>query len=406
MAAIPRPQEVVEITTPMPGVSLCGGTGLFTRRFSSIKKRYYESEYTKYVLAGLPLPYMPYLHQMWDDHYVNGSTPSGAYASIHWCFGGMSADLVPWTDLEKAASIDFYKRLTDQDSFNLAVSLAEMKETVGMIAHSATRLGLAYRYLRRGKVGAAFTALNISSRKKLSANDVKLAGLPRRKGGWTANYHRKHLEHMVPKNQRKLRDFAANTWMEIQYGWTPTLLDVYGAAKFAADYFNNRSFDLELHGQAKVDFSGPGRVGSPSNVTGSCHTQAVVRYQARLAVIDPNLRLAASLGLTNPALVIWEKIPFSFVVDWFYNCSAQLEALTVMQGYSVRESMKTRYSLQTYEGSSNRSDYPCSMQGTTLLVERTLGGIPSVTMPSFNLSGVLGIPKALTSLSLLRQLTK
>ena len=39
--------------------------------------------------------------------------------------------------------------------------------------------------------------------------------------------------------------------------------------------------------------------------------------------------LASALGLNNPAAIIWEAIPYSFVLDWLFNLSGQLNRLAI-----------------------------------------------------------------------------
>lgn len=46
------------------------------------------------------------------------------------------------------------------------------------------------------------------------------------------------------------------------------------------------------------------------------------------------LHIPAALGLTNPASVAWELVPFSFVVDWFAPVGDWLNALDATLGYS------------------------------------------------------------------------
>jgi len=39
------------------------------------------------------------------------------------------------------------------------------------------------------------------------------------------------------------------------------------------------------------------------------------------------------LGITNPLLIGWELVPFSFVVDWFLPVGNWLESVDAMLGY-------------------------------------------------------------------------
>jgi len=399
-----RPRILVDETTSSNGRSICGGT-LYTSSYYEKIQRYVETDYRKYIALGLPLPYMPYERHRVVKSFSNGySSRYNGYAHLAWCYGGIGLATPNWDSLDTNARKALYSNISDKDSLNLAVSLAEMRETVGLVASTATRLGLAYRNLRRGRVRDAFTALGIHPKQKLSKNDIRLAGLPKRKGGWTAGYHQKHMLSLVPQSQRKLDNFAANAWLELQYGWKPLLSDVYGAAKFAADFFNNRRFDIEVSGQSKDVYSGIGRAGSPTNVDSTSSYTAVVKYGARLRVTNANLRLAAGLGFTNPLLIAWELIPFSFVVDWFVDIGPTLAALSALHGYSVTESYKVTFLSGDAEGTAKSADFPCSGTVNEFRMTRTTGAsLPSIPMPSFNIKDALGITRATSAIALLVQ---
>jgi hypothetical protein len=45
----------------------------------------------------------------------------------------------------------------------------------------------------------------------------------------------------------------------------------------------------------------------------------------------------ASIGLINPSTVVWELIPFSFVVDWFLPIGNFLHGLSALTGTSTQQ---------------------------------------------------------------------
>jgi hypothetical protein len=53
-----------------------------------------------------------------------------------------------------------------------------------------------------------------------------------------------------------------------------------------------------------------------------------------------------SLGLTNPALVAWELVPFSFVVDWALPIGDWLSSLDAMLGYDSNNTWSSISTLQ------------------------------------------------------------
>lgn len=63
----------------------------------------------------------------------------------------------------------------------------------------------------------------------------------------------------------------------------------------------------------------------------------LVTAKGQLLVSDPSVVTAGELGLTNPALVAWELVPYSFVVDWFLPIGDWLQAQTSLLGLSFSD---------------------------------------------------------------------
>ena len=68
--------------------------------------------------------------------------------------------------------------------------------------------------------------------------------------------------------------------------------------------------------------------------------QAVLEIEQRCDVFlvyglaNPVFAELSSLGLINPVEIVWEVLPYSFVVDWGFQISDWLSALTADIGYS------------------------------------------------------------------------
>jgi hypothetical protein len=71
---------------------------------------------------------------------------------------------------------------------------------------------------------------------------------------------------------------------------------------------------------------------------GQCDVTWQNDYEVRVFLVykllSPVLAEMSSLGLINPAEIVWELLPYSFVVDWFVPVSAWLSALTADVGFS------------------------------------------------------------------------
>jgi hypothetical protein len=124
-----------------------------------------------------------------------------------------------------------------------------------------------------------------------------------------------------------------------------------------------------------------------------------------MKIIPDSVRNVSALGLTNPALVGWELVPFSFVVDWFTPIGSWLESLTAFEGYNVvAKSLSYTYSSIAY-GEYLLKGATCSH--TVNNHERlTSFTTPSYPSPLLNFGARLGKKRFTSALALLRQAFK
>lgn len=65
------------------------------------------------------------------------------------------------------------------------------------------------------------------------------------------------------------------------------------------------------------------------------------RVKLWLKISNPQLSQLQQLGLTNPALVAWELVPFSFVFDWFISVGQYLQGITALHGVTILKAMQS-----------------------------------------------------------------
>lgn len=185
-----------------------------------------------------------------------------------------------------------------QTSVNLGVAFGERNATARLIGDTATRLARSYRHLRRGRIRDAMDTLGITSARR------------------------------EPRGSN-----APQKWLELQYGWKPLLSDVYGAAD-ALSKRNAGDWSVTAVGRFKstrkfaktfASFDA-GEMAAESVCSAYCRIDALPDNEAIISL--------ASLGITNPLLIGWELVPFSFVVDWFLPVGSYLEGLDALLGYS------------------------------------------------------------------------
>lgn len=180
---------------------------------------------------------------------------------------------------------------------NLGVAFAERDATARLLGDTATRLGKSFNNLKRGRVRAAMRDLGI------------------------LNSRREPRGSNVP-----------NKWLELQYGWKPLLSDVFGACQALSK--QDRS-NWRVTAKASELVRSEYRAIWDSFDAGSGEAQAECGAFVRIDALPGNdLTMSlSSLGVTNPLLIAWELVPYSFVVDWALPVGAWLESIDAMLGY-------------------------------------------------------------------------
>lgn len=129
---------------------------------------------------------------------------------------------------------------------------------------------------------------------------------------------------------------SGNLWMEVQFGWKPIAQDI----KRSMDVLEREFDTARLRGVSESWRSNDRpfwvNVGQRDyRNTGSSNLK--VAASGRVVPTNPNLLLANQLGLVNPALVAWDLVPFSFIVDWFVPVSRYVESYTNDYGCSLQD---------------------------------------------------------------------
>lgn len=232
----------------------------------------------------------------------------------------------------------FYSNAKGLNS-SLGVTIAEAPKTFRLIGDTAFKLANSFRALKKGRVIDAFKAIRYTNPQLERRLAEKYA-------------------HTVVRRGHSASIFAANSWLEMQYGWKPLLSEVFNACHDLASRFEKRPDDIRIAagyksaGSYKYVLNLSGTKPSPPRPKlytfmsdGTISRQ--VGFVCYAQVIDPSLRTKANLGLTNPLSVAWELVPFSFVVDWFAPIGPYLDSLSATSGLTYVRGSKS--SLQKSE---------------------------------------------------------
>ncbi len=274
--------------------------------------------------------------------------------------------------------------------FNAAQSFAERKQTANLLISSVNRLVTTAVLIRKGKFAEA---------NKILKKSVKLF---EPKGSHSSNRAR----------PPSVKDFP-NIWLEYSYGWRPLVNDIYSSAKLLADtYYRNRDVVTATGSATRTDnlsILEKTYNGLPfALISGSIDHKAkcTVRY-----IVDSSVATTlANTGLSNPALLAWELLPYSFVVDWVLPVGNYLENVNASSGLSflngfieqmtfIRGNVEI-YRDNTYPNHSGGSGGCSNFQGA--ITRSRLTAFPTATFPSF--SPNLNLSQVTSGLALLSQI--
>lgn len=197
-----------------------------------------------------------------------------------------------------------YSRLVNEvngERSQIGVLFAEWRESQGMITKRALGLRNAYRSLRRGDFRKFLKELSVSPKRK----------------------HRSKV--------RNAANEASGLWLEYWFGWSPFIGDIYSACLQLSEPLPS---GIRVQGSAK-DTLFSGFDTQPNGRTDFCLNTGVFRTGARFSLVNPNLYLASQMGLINPASVVWELIPFSFLVDWVADIGSFLDSFSDFAGIRI-----------------------------------------------------------------------
>lgn len=287
---------------------------------------------------------------------------------------------VPFSNAEVNSILS---RLLDKvkgHSFNAAVNIAQSNQVASMVVSNLGSLGRSVMALRHGDFATAARQLGVSPRPtRLKPSDV------------------------------------SGRWLELQYGWLPTLSDTFEAMK---------AFEAIRQGPAKTRFS-TRKTKTSFRLDGG----SLSSYRARLELESSHgytyemyeePGFARQLGLTDPLSVAWELIPYSFVVDWFVPIGTylsnqnQIPSLSgrwmvtksqVMKGVSFEAvgALLPFCDTHTTKRYVSVATWPRMQYYQNVTTRNALGSPPTVPFPSVSLAGAVHGRRVWNAISLAQQ---
>jgi len=237
-----------------------------------------------------------------SQHTISGTTSSDAfYQGVGTIWYTPGNNLFPEQEAIDSAVSKWYNEVAANKT-NLLEMYATRQQTANLISGTLSRLAGAAMAMKRGNLREAARHLGV-------------------------NY--KSFRHPTFSEQ----------WLAWQYGWKPLLSDIYGAMESSDSPLSKV---VTVNKKLKRPFERTSSIyGGPvvTSVKGDLISSATV--SGRVTASNTVLKSASEYGITNPALLAWELLPYSFVVDWVLPVGTYLENLNALSGLVVSASSVT-----------------------------------------------------------------
>lgn len=208
----------------------------------------------------------------------------------------------PTIDTGNAAYIKAYQRFVNElkpDTAGLAINLVQRQQAIEMIATRSMQIYKFASKLKKGDLQGARRAL----------------GLTKMPAGW-----------------RKRGKSFGDKFLEAHFGWSPLVGDIYSSVDILQNGVPPSRVSVSSSVTIPLSYVLP-RGGLSYAFSGT--DKFVYRISATVKVDNPNLFLANQFGVVNPALVLYDAVPFSFVLNWFVNVEQFLSSFTDFWGLGI-----------------------------------------------------------------------
>lgn len=263
-----------------------------------------------------------------NGHGVNPNDPNMTVTKQGDYLGSAYLPILPKAD-PNLLRMKILNNIKDE-VLDIAMVLAEMKSTTDMLSGALLTLGRSLKAVKDRKP-----------------------------------QHFSYLMHGRRKDDRRPTDKflreTAGVYLQWKYGITPTLLDIQGASRALdmnedGSFFDNpplmvaRSSVIEeskIGLQVRGTLAGSGGYG----FTVPCVLKREQRARCDYMVTGEGLRglNRYGLGLGTVATVLWDKKPFSFVLDMAFPLADMIKAWTALGGVSVKGYSETFYDSITHK---------------------------------------------------------
>ena len=190
---------------------------------------------------------------------------------------------------------------------------------------------------------------------------------------------------------------AGDLWLEALYGWLPLLSDVHAMVTLSKKEppppivrGTGTAWPEPSKGYRTIPFP-PMQESAELVSETTCTSRYRCKVVSKIRITDPAKAFAAQMGLTDPASIVWEALPYSFVVDWFLPIQSWLQMQETPKGIMLWDTNTTRTLLtsktvvvngRVKANADPLMGYRCS--GNSMHTARTIQKVRTLGAPVFN----------------------
>ncbi len=244
---------------------------------------------------------------------------------------------------------------------NLPMLFKERKKSADMILKTAGRIVHAVNSLRKLQFGAAYASLGF---KPSDLTPNLLRNVTRKEGKIIYDFRSWHKRNPETKERLYIppENLISELWLEISFGWKPLLEDIFKSSELmrkqyedpntryqaSGGYTSNLTVPVSIHPTEFCYWLSPKRSGISTKST-TCKYITIYSCDS-----EARSKLAQS-GITNPLLVAWDVLPFSFIVDWFLPVNNYLKAMESYSGFTLQAVKRVRMTKVTTQATSSNA---------------------------------------------------
>lgn len=292
--------------TTLPGNTACDGSNIV------LHGEYFEKFQTgTNTPAGQPLQ-----DNFYYTEILSYNDPLTLQPGTSWACNLRGAGMA-WGSLPQAWDSNDENKLLDKawskikgNSFDGGTFLGEGKQALQFIGDTAHSIAKCAHHIRSGDLRNAARALGHNWRGDVFSYSVR--GRRFRTPGMKKN--------ILPNSAK----FFSSAWLQLQYAWKPLLADVHDGAEAVASMVNKPTRTTIRLSHFREN-SGNNIPGQSINALMNARARTTVWWKISFEKL-PEISFPDRMGLSDPVNVLWELVPYSFVVDWFLPIGAYLEA--------------------------------------------------------------------------------